>query len=190
MVGEAEIMSYARSHGVPVPEVFDAGDGYIVMERVDGSAMIDAALPFGIRRYGRVLAELHHQVHELVAPPDLLRSAPVPGDRLVHGDLHPLNVMITDGGPVVIDWANAMAGDPSFDVADTWVVLASATPPPQPLQRLAAAVGRRSFIGAFLGEVDVHAARRALPAAVANRVEDPNMSAAERERMLRLLGRA
>ena len=53
------------------------------------------------------------------APPQI-RVAPLPGDRLVHRDLHPMNVMMTAVGPIVMDWANASAGSPAFDVADTW----------------------------------------------------------------------
>ena len=45
------------------------------------------------------------------------------GDRLVHLDLHPLNVIMSPRGPVVIDWANAARGDPLLDVALTYVLL-------------------------------------------------------------------
>ncbi len=33
-------------------------------------------------------------------------------ERIVHLDLHPGNVMLTAGGPVVIDWTNVAAGPP------------------------------------------------------------------------------
>ena len=36
---------------------------------------------------------------------------------LVHGDLNPKNVLIAPGGPVVVDWELAHAGDPAFDLA-------------------------------------------------------------------------
>ncbi len=45
------------------------------------------------------------------------------GDRLVHLDLHPLNVIVTASGPVVIDWTNASRGDALVDVAMTVVLV-------------------------------------------------------------------
>ena len=100
LAGEAEIMRYVRSHDYPCPEVYDAGDGYLVMERLEGPTMMEAVgkPPFPLRRSGRLLAELHEQLHRIAAPPGI-RSAPLPGDRLVHLDLHPLNVMMTSDGP-------------------------------------------------------------------------------------------
>jgi aminoglycoside phosphotransferase (APT) family kinase protein len=41
---------------------------------------------------------------------------------LVHLDLHPLNVLCTRRGPVVIDWPAAARGAPGVDVALTWAV--------------------------------------------------------------------
>ena len=40
MVAEAEVMRYARSHGYPCPDVHDAGDGYLVMDRLEGPTMM------------------------------------------------------------------------------------------------------------------------------------------------------
>jgi len=49
---EARVMQHVRAHGYPVPEVFDAGDGWLLMERVDGVDLLDAIrkTPAGIRR--------------------------------------------------------------------------------------------------------------------------------------------
>jgi aminoglycoside phosphotransferase (APT) family kinase protein len=183
LVAESEVMTYVRSCGYPAPAVHDAGDGYLVMDRVDGPTMLDDALPFRIRRNARLLAGLHEQLHAIPAPPWLDRQAPVPGDRIVHRDLHPLNVLVTPDGPVVIDWANASRGDPSFDVADTWVLFACGDPPLGRVEALLAPVARKLFLRAFLHGLDREAARRAVPAAVAHRLGDPNMSPSERQRM-------
>ncbi len=120
LVAEAEVMRYVRFRGYPCPEVHDAGEGYLVMDRLVGPTMMDVVgrPPFPLRRSGHLLAELHHRLHRIPAPPGI-SDAPLPGDRLVHRDLHPMNVMMTADGPMVIDWANASAGDPAFDVADT-----------------------------------------------------------------------
>ena len=185
LVGEAEVMEYVRSHDYPVPAVHDAGDGYLVMDRVDGPTMLDDAIPFRIGRNARLLAELHERLHRIPAPPGL-RVASLPGDRLVHRDLHPLNVLITDGGPIVIDWANAAAGDPAFDVADTWILFACGDPPLAWIERRLAPIARKIFLRTFLRGLDAEAARQAIPTVVAHRLTDRNMSPTERARMAKL----
>ena len=184
LVAEAEIMRYVRTHDYPCPEVFDAGDGYLVMERLDGPTLMDRVgkPPFPLRRAGHLLAELHERLHRIPAPPGIA-VAPMPGDRVVHRDLHPMNVMMTSSGPMVIDWSNASAGDPAFDVADTWVLFACGVPPMSGIDRLIVPIGRRMLLRAFLSRVDVEAARRAIPAVVEHRLTDPNMSSAERASM-------
>jgi aminoglycoside phosphotransferase (APT) family kinase protein len=184
LVSEAEIMRYVLDAGYPVPRVHDAGEGFLVMDRVDGPSMLDVAArhPWRLGEYGRLLADLHRQLHDLPAPPGL-PSAGVPGDRLLHRDLHPLNVLMPEGGPVVIDWANCAAGDPAYDVADTWVLFATAEVPGSRWDRALAAVGRRFFLRGFLKASDREAARAAIPAAVENRLTDRNMSEREKDRM-------
>jgi aminoglycoside phosphotransferase (APT) family kinase protein len=62
-----------------------------------------------VARHARVLARLHDQLHQ-IAPPAGLRRPFGAGERIMHLDLHPGNVMLTPEGPVVIDWTNAAAG--------------------------------------------------------------------------------
>ena len=131
------------------------------------------------------MAELHERLHRILAPPGL-RVAPLPGDRVVHRDLHPLNVMMTPDGPMVIDWANASAGDPAFDVADTWILFACGTAPVRGIDRLIVPIGRRILLRAFLSRVDTVAARQAIPTAVDHRLTDRNMSPEEQARMREL----
>lgn len=45
------------------------------------------------------------------------------GDRLGHGDLHLGNIMTTRAGITLVDWAQAMAGDPAADVARSELVM-------------------------------------------------------------------
>jgi serine/threonine protein kinase len=184
LVAEAEIMRYVRTHDYPCPDVYDAGEGYLIMDRLEGPTMMDAVgkPPFPLRRFGHLLAELHERLHRIPAPPGL-RIAPLPGDRLVHRDLHPLNVMMTPDGPMVIDWSNASAGDPAFDVADTWALFACATAPAAGLDRIIVPIGRRVMLSAFLSRVDKTAARRAIPAAIDHRRTDRNLTPAELTRM-------
>ena len=113
---EARSMEFVRSAGYPVPEVFEVSDDGIdlVMERISGPTMLETASnqPWRLRRFGRDLAELHLSLHNLEAP-DWMPVVPFgPGDRILHLDLHPLNIILSNKGPVVIDWTNASRGIP------------------------------------------------------------------------------
>jgi len=191
LVPEAEVMSYVRDHGYPAPAVYDAGAGYLVMERLDGPTMLQDLLarPGRLRKHARLLAGLHRRLHEIAGLPHL-PPVEVAGDRLLHRDLHPLNVLMTARGPIVIDWANCARGDPAYDVADTWVLFATADVPGGRRDRALATIGRRVFLRQFLGELDIAAARAAIPAVVRHRLEDRNMSDGEKVRMRRMADRA
>ena len=119
---EALIMRHLAQAGYPVPEVFAADGTDMVMERLDGSDMLAAivARPWTVRRHARTLADLHDRLHQVAAPPDW---KPGRGDRVVHLDLHPANVMLTSRGPVVIDWVNAQSGTPGADVAVAYLIM-------------------------------------------------------------------
>jgi aminoglycoside phosphotransferase (APT) family kinase protein len=188
---EAEVMRHVRTCGYPVPEVHDAGDGFMVMERVEGPTMLDAVVraPQRLGDHGRLLADLHRRLHAIPAPP-WLAPARLAGDRLLHGDLHPLNVLMAPDGPVVIDWTNARRGAPALDVADAWLVLATADVPGSLATRTVARFGTRVFLRSFLAGVDREEARRALPVAAARRLGDANTTDGERARMRRLVPEA
>ena len=123
---EARVMTFLAGHGYPVPRVDDvrADGSEIVMERLDGPIMMDAMVksPRVLIRAGAMLADLHDQLHEIRAP-EWMRVLEPSGDRVLHLDLHPLNVMLTARGPVVIDWSNASRGEPLTDVAMTYVLM-------------------------------------------------------------------
>ena len=123
---EADLMRYLRQAGFPVPAVFDADGTDLVMERLDGRDMLAdlASRPWQTARHARVLARLHDRLHQIAAP-EGLRQPFGSGDRVVHLDLHPRNVMLTPGGPVVIDWTNAAAGPAGADVAMADLIMAS-----------------------------------------------------------------
>jgi len=148
--GEARTIAYAREHGFPVPEIHDvlAGGTEIVMERIEGPNMADEMLrrPWKMARYCRELADLHDRLHVIPAPdwlPDM------GGDRLVHLDLHPLNVLMTASGPIVIDWPNAARGDPLLDVGFTYILLTCPRVPGSNLLNVAVRPLRRGMGRAF-----------------------------------------
>ncbi|MCZ7535643.1 MAG: phosphotransferase [Acidimicrobiia bacterium] len=189
---EARVMDLAHSHGYPVPAVHDLlEDGAaLVMERVDGPNMLDdaAAHPWRIARHARTLADLHNRLHEIPAP-DWLPQLPDGGDRLVHLDLHPLNVIMSESGPVVIDWTNAHRGDGLTDVALTWVLLATARPPGGPARQALVSAFRALFLRAFLHCFDRDDLSARAPATAREKTADPNMSEAEVAAMLRFADR-
>jgi aminoglycoside phosphotransferase (APT) family kinase protein len=101
---------------------------------------------------GRLLADLQHGLFALVPPVTLPRqrdrivakirrtAATIDGSlahalellpppdgtpRLCHGDLHPSNVILGRGEPVLVDWFDAARGEPLADIARSLLVLLS-----------------------------------------------------------------
>jgi aminoglycoside phosphotransferase (APT) family kinase protein len=209
---EAEVMAHARAHEVPLPEVFDVTESDIVMERAVGPTMFEAltAGTSSIREQAELLGRLHAVVHSvpalgwLPAPFGDGAVEPSPGERaderhgngdgdvagqhhvLLHRDLHPLNVILTVDGPLIIDWEGAARGPAQADVAMTWVIIVfSEVDRPE---SVAADVRRvqdefgREFLRAA-GPVD----RRWLEASVRHRLRDRHLLPREIDRLERLL---
>lgn len=161
-------MRKVEAAGFPVPRVLDVSENELVMERIEGPTMFQdmAAHPERVGRHAALLADLHERLHQL---------------GLVHRDLHPFNVILGSHGAIVIDWEAAREGDAAVDLAETWVLLATADglSEREPIAE--------HFLTAFLRHVDRGAARAALPAVIARRRGDPHMTAAELNRMDALL---
>jgi hypothetical protein len=180
-------MEHVRARGFPVPAVEEVSDDGLdmVLERIEGPEMVAlmSRRPWTIPRMGRTLADLHGELHELVAP-DWLVDAPVGrGTQLLHLDLHPLNVMMSPRGPVVIDWANACCGDPAVDVALAWVLMAAGEVSTNRIVGMILSRARSALLKSFLGPVDIDAVRPVLREVVAWKVTDPHMSVTEQARM-------
>jgi tRNA A-37 threonylcarbamoyl transferase component Bud32 len=159
---QADLMERVQAAGFPAPKVLEVGDCDLVVERVEGPTMFEDLL-------------LH--------PERLEAHAALLAIGVCHHDLHPLNVILSPAGPAVIDWEAADEATGPTDVAETWLLLATADIP-EAIRPLA-----DRFLEAFLGHVDREEARRALSRAIEHRRHDPHMREAELERMDELLVR-
>lgn len=154
----------------------------IIMERIDGPDLLTiiSKKPWTVWRSGRIAGEVHAQLHGIVAPqsvPSLLDRARldtsplVPpqiaawalrelatlpdGDRLLHGDFHPANILMAPTGPVVIDWPNTTRGNPDADLGRSLLMIRMGElPPGSPLllrigSRFARKLLRASYVRAY-----------------------------------------
>lgn len=190
---EARVMDHARTHGYPVPVVHEVieGGAAMVLDLIAGPTMADALTrrPWTVGRFGRLLAELHRRLRGVPAPAWLEPVGGREGHDLLHLDLHPLNVLMAPGGPVVIDWANAGRGDGAIDEALTWVVMASASLPGRPVERVAVDLVRRRLVAVYLAALDRSRFDEALPSAGEYRLRDANVSAEEQLRVRQVVAR-
>ncbi|GIJ80987.1 Phosphotransferase enzyme family protein [Micromonospora phaseoli] len=168
---EAGFMTHLHAAGFPVPRIHRAAGAELVMRRVPGPTMLQA-LVAGTIEVGpsaRILADLHRRLHTV---------APLPGadggERILHLDVHPDNVILDPRGPVLIDWRNVRHGPPGLDVAMTALILAQvAVDPAQPMAEAAGVMLR-----AYLDEIRDHD-RPLLDDALAIRRANPTQTAAE-----------
>jgi thiamine kinase len=137
-----------------------------------------------IRRARRLTAELER---DLVAALDRM-----PDDRvLCHGDFHPGNIILSDTGPVVIDWFDATQGHPLADVVQTVLIVRYAAAPATDSAAAPEAALRRSFAAAYLQRyLELHDSGGELLAAWAPLVAAARLAqagtTAEREALLEL----
>ncbi|CAM4410314.1 uncharacterized protein (TIGR02172 family) [Paenibacillus endophyticus] len=125
----------------------------LIYERIKGSSMLALmqASPQEAVKLAREMARLHDEIHRCAATglprqkeimdkavrdsASLLKDraskvcayldALPEGNQICHGDFHQGNIMLSDIGPVVIDWNNATSGQPASDVARTSLMLRS-----------------------------------------------------------------
>jgi Phosphotransferase enzyme family len=139
---DAELAAAAAAAAVlPVPAVLDRAevdeDLAVRLERLPGRSVVEVLeqQPGLARTIGRACGSVHQVLARLPAPAGL---RPAPGapielvtgavgqvPRLLHLDLHPFNLLVSDDGELtgVLDWANAAAGQPDLDRARTWSIL-------------------------------------------------------------------
>ena len=194
MTMEARTMAFMRERGYPVPAVEEVSDdGFdMVMERIEGVTMVEALgkAPWTVRRQAATLADLHRRLHDIEAP-DFLPAAPVgTGTKVLHLDLHPLNVMVGPKGTFVIDWPNAHRGDPDVDVGLAWLLMAAGQIPGGGAKARLLAFGRSLLVNAFVSHFDRHAVVPLLRQIVEMKSRDPHMSKAEVANMWKAVAQA
>lgn len=188
--GEARLMRYLWSAGFPVPEVFSANGTDLVMARIDGTDMLSdlARRPWRAIACARVLARIHDQLHEIEAPLWLPRPLGE-GNRVLHLDLHPGNVMLTPAGPMVIDWSNGAAGPPGADVAMASLIMRVSEVDNLPkIVRPISGLVRSAVVRGFERAVGADAAPY-LAATAKLRIADRNVRSAEVVRLRRIAER-
>ncbi|WP_276354821.1 phosphotransferase [Cohnella caldifontis] len=185
------------------------GRNGLLCEKVEGPSMLAEiqSTPFRMRQFAKEMARLHLRIHRcgadklprqkdrlehaIQASADILgertegilrflRSLPQ-GTRICHGDFHPDNILVADGGSIAIDWTNASLGDPMGDVARTSLMFLSPFNPPgtpkamSPVNRLAKKLLNRAYLNEYrkLGKLDMEALGRwMLPVAAARLTEN------------------
>jgi aminoglycoside phosphotransferase (APT) family kinase protein len=128
----------------------------VVMDRADGVSFADAARaePGRIGEYLDAMVRLQVRVHGQPATQFAslkarlaanIRQAPAlgetrrgtlldrlatlpEGDRLCHGDFHPLNILGPPGAPLLVDWLDASRGDPAADVCRSFLLIRTVAP--------------------------------------------------------------
>jgi Ser/Thr protein kinase RdoA (MazF antagonist) len=90
------------------------------------STRIQANIPSQVDR-------LEYKIQHAGSLPSRLRDAALStlfefpnGDSLCHGDFHPLNILLSTSGPVIIDWIDSSLGNPLADLARSTVIILGA----------------------------------------------------------------
>jgi aminoglycoside phosphotransferase (APT) family kinase protein len=194
MALEAKTMDYLADHGYPVPTVEELSDDGrdLVMQRIDGRSMVEqlGQAPWTVRRQADTLAMLHLRLHE-IPPPDFLPPAPFgEGSSVLHLDLHPLNVLISNAGPVVIDWTSACVGSPDADVALAWLLMSAGDIPGGRLRSRLMGLGRDLLTNRFFAHFDPNALQPQLHTVAAWKAADANLTPEEVAAVWRAVRRA
>lgn len=128
------------------------GRSVSIFERIDGQSLWDATMVGALTATaaGKLLGELHAHVLSFRPPFALaarttrlickIRDAAAALDldfnpilamiperlstnALCHGDFHPKNIILSERGPMIVDWFDVARGDPAGDIARTLLLL-------------------------------------------------------------------
>tara|TARA_Y100001970_G_scaffold140622_1_gene173139 strand:- start:1027 stop:2154 length:1128 start_codon:yes stop_codon:yes gene_type:complete len=184
---EAEALEVLGLAGFPAPELSKKiTPSSIVIERVDGPTMLEdlTSRPWTLNRHAKNLARLHKALGNIVAPSSW--EGVSKGESVVHLDLHPGNIKISNGTPVVLNWGRSARGSSSFDAAVTYVILRTAESENGRLTRLLINGLRKRFANVFIKEFGAAEVLDRVREAAELRLLDSNLSVAEREAVFAL----
>jgi len=180
-------MRWLASAGVPVPNVHRAEGRDLVMDRVSGPTMLEdlQRRPWQLWHHSKALAEVQRSINAVTAPDWAPASGAGAGAGagkvIVHGDLHPMNVILGPEGPVVIDFTNAGRGTAAFDAAISFVLMSTFE-----TSGAVDRVGQQLLVRAFHRARGAALVDEGLANACDYRLADPNVTDGERGRVERL----
>ncbi len=208
---EAATLSMLTDHRLPTPRVHEVGlfeaRWGLVMDRAAGETLArftDRGVeltPGGFEEMLRLHRLIHAEadprlpsltarlryrlgriegIEETLRARLLARLAALPdGDRISHGDFHPFNIVGMPGSAMVIDWLDAASGPPAADVARSYMLIAAAA------EDFAA-----GYVAAYAAAeaMDPAEIMAWVPVVAAARLVHENADAAERARLLDLIG--
>lgn len=168
---------------VAVVEHADNGRLGLIYQRINGAPLLDQYMnkPHRIAHYSQQMAALHKEIHQHEGPLNvptqerklrekiskqnrlpkaqrlsilsMLEELP-PGNQLCHGDLHPGNVIMSDTGPVILDWTDATRGNPLSDVARSSLIFSHNGNVTSWLYRICCKYANRCYLRAYRNLVD------------------------------------
>jgi len=145
---EIQIQSEINKTNLPTVKFFRTDDPYVIkMEYIEGMTLAERIRQESYNYGIEDLISLQKQVHGIhnISVPKLRDFAPLmlhdlpdakkknralqylyeinETSNLCHLDLHPLNIMFSDGEYYIIDWMSASLGNPVIDYARTYMLL-------------------------------------------------------------------
>ena len=184
---EAEALELMASTGFPAPHLVERLSGSsLVMERIEGPTMLEdlTSRPWTLNRHAKNLARLHKALGKIAAPSDWERVSE--GDSIVHLDLHPGTIKLSNGKPIVLNWSRSSRGSSSFDAAVTYVILRTAESDNGRLARLLISSLRKRFAKVFVNEFGAAEVFAQVREAAELRLLDLDLSPTEREAVFAL----
>lgn len=162
IIREYQISRLVHAQGVRTPQPFELISTQnrqgIVFQQILGPSLLKilGEKPWRVRKYAKMMAGLHYDLHKIEATEDIGRQkemlkgciieAPMlnvdeksailsyleklpEGSYLCHGDFHPDNVLI-DEQLWVIDWMTGVGGEPDGDAARSIIMFSMGAMPP------------------------------------------------------------
>lgn len=125
------LITHIVNSGFPAPRIYDTVGNTLIMERVHGPTLFQALVSgeTSIDDGAYLNVALMEQLHTMPVPDELRQAAlddPIVGAltnpqhlAILHMDLHPANIILTEHDAVPISWECIRVGPPELDQAST-----------------------------------------------------------------------